>query len=97
MEKNKIIGLLGLATRAGKVIFGYELVEKSIQNNKAKIVFVENIDSSNHKQIKNKCSYYNVALVETFSSDEISKATGKKTKIVSIIDEGFKEAIIKLL
>ena len=36
----KVLNLLGLAKRAGKVITGEELVVKAIQNGKASLVFV---------------------------------------------------------
>lgn len=97
MDNNKILGLIGLATRANKVVFGYEMVEKAIKNHKANIVLVENVDSSNHKQIKDKCMFYNVDLVETLTSEDLSKSTGRNTKIIAINDEGFAKAIIKLL
>ena len=40
MEKDKALRLLGLATRAGKVITGIELCEKAVKSKKAKLVII---------------------------------------------------------
>ena len=47
MNKQKVLNLLGLAQRAGKLVTGEELVTKEIQAQKAKYVFVAS-DAGKH-------------------------------------------------
>ena len=54
-NKTKILNLLGLAMRAGKLVTGEELTLKDIRANKAKFVFVAQDASENtRKKIKDK-------------------------------------------
>ena len=56
-NKTKILNLLGLAMRAGKLVTGEELTLKDIRANKAKFVFVAQDASENtRKKIKDKSS-----------------------------------------
>ncbi|XMB87028.1 ribosomal L7Ae/L30e/S12e/Gadd45 family protein [Mycoplasmatota bacterium WC44] len=95
--KQKILNLLGLATRSNNIISGEEMVIKSI--NKVKIVFLGSDTGPNtSKKIRNKCEFYNVELVDIFTIDEISKAIGKNNRVVcACTDIGFVNAIRKLL
>ena len=40
MIKNKVSGLLGLATRAGKITFGTEACLKDIEKNRVKLIII---------------------------------------------------------
>ncbi|MGG5343781.1 YlxQ-related RNA-binding protein [Enterococcus sp. AZ192] len=90
MDKEKILNLLGLAMRAGKLVTGEELTLADIRSNKAKFVFVAADASENtRKKIKDKCSYYKVPTDESFTQSEISHAIGRTRMIVGINDQGF--------
>jgi ribosomal protein L7Ae-like RNA K-turn-binding protein len=90
MNREKVLNLLGLAMRAGKLVTGEELTLTDIRSNKAKFVFVAADASANtRKKIKDKCSYYNVPVDESFTQAEISHAIGRTRMIIGINDQGF--------
>lgn len=90
MDKEKILNLLGLAMRAGKLVTGEELTISDIRSNKAKFIFVAADASDNtRKKIKDKCSYYNVPWNESFFHSEISQAIGRTRMVIGINDQGF--------
>ena len=94
----KVLNLLGLAKRAGKVITGEELVVKAIQNGKASLVFVAHDGSENLiKKITDKSSYYEVSVLQTFSVNELSVAIGANRKVLAIADDGFAKKMESLM
>ncbi|NHI67370.1 YlxQ-related RNA-binding protein [Lactococcus garvieae] len=94
----KVLNLLGLAKRAGKVITGEELVVKAIQNGKASLVFVAHDVSENlNKKITDKSSYYEVSVLQTFSVNELSVAIGANRKVLAIADDGFAKKMESLM
>lgn len=89
-NQQKILNLLGLAQRAGKVISGEELVIKSVQNQEAKLVFLAQDAGPNlSKKISDKTTYYQIAVSKGFTSLELSTAIGKPRKVLAITDAGF--------
>ena len=97
-NKTKILNLLGLAMRAGKLVTGEELTLKDIRANKAKFVFVAQDASENtRKKIKDKSSYYNVPVSELFSQFELSQAIGRPRMVIGVTDAGFATKIKELL
>ena len=81
MNKQKVLYLLGLAQRAGKLVTGEELVTKEIQAQKAKFVFVAS-DAGKHtlKKLQDKSRYYEIPLSEAFTSLELTQALGNQEK-----------------
>lgn len=96
--KEKVLRLLGLAQRAGKIITGEEQVINAMQHHKVQIIFVA-MDSSEHtkEQFEKKCFYYKIPCSFAFSSDELSQNLGKNRKIVALCDEGFYETYKKYI
>ncbi|MGO2100485.1 YlxQ-related RNA-binding protein [Vagococcus salmoninarum] len=98
MNRQKALNLLGMATRAGKIVSGEELTINDIRNNNAKIVFVANDASDNtFKKIQDKSSYYKIPCVTEFTQAEISQAIGKHRMIVGVCDRGFAKKLQELL
>ncbi len=97
MKKQKILNLIGLATRARKIISGEEMVLKKIE--KVNIVFLGSDAGPNTtKKITNKCNHYQKKLINCFTKAELTKAIGKDNRVVlAIVDRGFCQAINKLL
>ncbi|MBP2099041.1 L7Ae/L30e/S12e/Gadd45 family ribosomal protein [Enterococcus rivorum] len=90
MNKEKILNLLGIAMRAGKLVTGEELTLRDVRSNQTKFVFVAADASENtRKKIKDKCSYYNVPWNESFIQSEISQAIGRTRMVIGINDQGF--------
>jgi len=98
MDKEKILNLLGLAMRAGKLVTGEELTIGDIRSNKAKFVLVAADASENtRKKIKDKCSYYKVPCDESFFQAELSHAIGKTRMVIGINDQGFAKKFKELI
>ncbi len=94
---DKILGMIGLAVRAGKVNFGVFMTEKALDEDRARIVIAsEDIGASNRRKIEGKCQNYGVNLIFYSDKASLSRALGKKdVPVIAICDEGFARAIMK--
>lgn len=89
-NRQRVLNLLGLAQRAGRLISGEELVVESIRSQKATLVFLANDAASNlSKKITDKSATYQVEVVTAFSTLELSTAVGKPRKVLAVTDAGF--------
>lgn len=93
-----LLNLIGLATRAGKVTFGESPSLDAIKKNKAQLIFVAD-DAGTHtnKRIHDKAKYYGVPVINSFTKDELSIATGSCNRVVcAITDKGFSKKMLEL-
>ena len=99
MNNNKVYGLLGLAMRAGKIVFGTDSCIEDIQRKKVKLVIVATDSAERTKMKLNKiCSDNNVAMLEFSTIEELSNAIGKSNKaILGIRDINFSNEIKKII
>lgn len=99
MVNNKVSGLLGLATKAGKIVSGFEAVSECVEKKKAKLVIVSIEASDKTKNnIKYICEKNNVMCIEYAEINFLSQAIGKKNKaIIGIKDNNFATAIKNIL
>ncbi|WP_238139121.1 YlxQ-related RNA-binding protein [Streptococcus suis] len=89
-KKQKILNLLGLAQRAGRLVSGEDLVVEAIQKGKAKLVYLANDAAGNlSKKVTDKSHTYHVEVVTVFSTLELSAAVGKARKVLAVTDAGF--------
>ena len=97
MER-KLLSMLSLCQRAGKLLTGSDTVEEAVKNGDALFVIIaENASDNTKKRFKNKCEYYNVSYVIKGESEEISRAIGKVNRTVAAIcDENFANRISEL-
>lgn len=97
MIDNKILGLIGLAMKAGKVAFGADSVEESIIKRKVKLVILsEESSERTRKKFIDICEKYNVPVIIYGDIENLSKAIGKNNKaILGIKDTNFAESIQK--
>lgn len=95
MINSKILGLIGLAMKAGKVSFGADSVEESIVKKKVRLVIIAT-DSSERTKTKfiDICKKYNVPIITYGNIEDLSKAIGKDNKaILGIKDINFANSI----
>lgn len=88
---DRLMSLLGLCRRAGKIVLGFDPVIDSINQKKAKLVIIAS-DCSQHtaKGVLRTAHMNNVkAYVIPYTKDDISVSVGKYTAVLSIIDPGF--------
>lgn len=97
MTQQKALNLLGLATRARKLISGEDQVLQAIQKQKATLVIVtKDISPKSKDKLMNKCAYYEIPFAQEFLSDELSLAIGKNRSILALTDAGFTKSLLQM-
>lgn len=82
-KEDKIYGLIGLASRARKIAYGYDAVVELVKMNKAKLVIVtRDASDKTKKNIQFTCDKYNVELIIFGNKDKISHIIGKENKVI---------------
>ena len=98
MSNQKILNLLGLATRARKITLGEEFVMNQMKRPGVLVFIATDAGANIKKKIKNRAVNYNVQVIDSFHSDELSKAIGKNNrKVLLLEDKGFIKKINEYL
>ena len=97
MNRNKVLGLLGLAEKAGKVRSGEFSTEKAVKSGKAGLVIVSEESSDNtKKKFTNMCTYYKVPIYLFGTKDELGHAMGQEFRAsLSVEDAGFAKSMVE--
>ncbi|MCL0052448.1 ribosomal L7Ae/L30e/S12e/Gadd45 family protein [Peptococcaceae bacterium] len=92
-----LLGLLGLAQKAGKVVSGDYLVKSAIKNKKAKLVVVASDTSyRTKKEYFYLAKLYNIPIIEASCKVELGLTVGKSFRAaVAVVDDNFARAILK--
>ena len=101
MNNNALLTTIGLAARAGKLIFGTEQICSALKSGKKIFLIIEASDTSDntHKRLSDRAAYYGIRK-ERIKEDSASlgSAVGKSPlAAVGITDEGFCVAVDKKL
>lgn len=98
MEKDKLLLMLGLATKAGKVSHGNFLSDESVKKGKARLMIIaSDASESTKKGLISSCEYYNVQYVVYSNSQSISNICGKNNIVVlTVNDNNFASALKKI-
>lgn len=96
MSNDKVLSMLGLAAKAGKLVSGEFSVDKAIKDKKAKLVIVATDSSDNTKKdFKNACAYYRVPYLERGTKEQLGHHIGREFRAtVAVTDEGFAKAVL---
>lgn len=96
--ENKILGLLGLSAKAGKIAFGAEAATECIKRKKAYLVIIADDCSERTKRnFEFLCSSNNTPIIKFGSIEKISKAIGKKNKaIICIRDKNLADEVYRI-
>ena len=99
MKQNRILSLVGLATKAGKTVSGEFSTEKAVKTGTAYLVIVSEEASGNtKKKFQNMCSFYQVPIYFYGTKLELGAAMGKEFRAsLAVNDRGLAEAIRKQL
>ncbi len=99
MRNNKILSLIGLATKAGKTVSGEFSTEKSVKTGKGFLVVVaEDASENTKKKFRNMCEYYEVPVYFLSDKEGLGKAMGKEFRAsLAIQDANFAAAVVKEL
>ena len=98
-NNNKVLSLLGLATKAGKVASGEFSTEKSVKTGKGFLVLVADDASQNtRKKFQNMCDFYEVPIYFIAKKEELGRFCGKEFRAsLAVQDENFAKAMLKEL
>ena len=100
-DNPKLLSLLGMCRRAGRLSCGHDAAIGSVRSKSAKLCLLSS-DSSQRlrKEIEREASFEgrNIPVKLMLSTmEEIGKATGLKSAVVSVNDEGFAKTMLGLL
>ena len=88
-NRQKILNMIGLAQKAGKVASGEFSTEKAVKTGKAYTVIVADDSSDNTKKMfSNMCTYYKVPIHFFSDKESVGHAMGKEFRAsLAILDE----------
>ena len=98
MQNDKILSLVGLCKKAGKLSAGTPLAEKAIKSKQSELIIIaKDISENGRKAITDSCKYYRVNYIEYSDMFSLSDAVGADGQrvVVSVNDKGFADAILK--
>ncbi|WP_296897897.1 50S ribosomal protein L7 [uncultured Megamonas sp.] len=100
-NKVKLINIISIACRAGKVISGEFVIEKTLSGkNNVKLLLLASDVATATKEKYEKLSQNSKTLLRytELTKDEMANSIGKTDRAaIAICDEGFKKAILKIL
>ena len=98
-QKSKILGLIGLSAKAGKIEYGADAVEEAIKKKKAKLVIVSEDAATRTKENFEFLSKQQQILFAIYAKkDELSKSIGKDNKaVLAITDKNLSNEIYKMI
>lgn len=99
MTNSKILSLIGLATKAGKIVSGEFSTEKSVKTgNGFLVVAAEDASENTKKKFRNMCSFYQVPIYFYGDKESLGRAMGKEYRAcLAVQNENFAKAIMKEL
>ena len=87
---NKLLSLLGLMRRAGKLSLGFDAAAESAEaGNSCLILTTADISPKTLKELNYKINNKTDVIAIGCGQDDIQQAIGKAVKIISINDKGF--------
>ena len=100
-DNPKLLSLLGMCRRAGRLSCGHDAAIGSVRSKSAKLCLLSSGSSQRlRKEIEREASFEGrdipVKLMLS-TMEEIGKATGLKSAVVSVNDEGFAKTMLGLL
>jgi len=88
LTNKKILGLLGLASRARKIVYGADSTLIEIKKNKVKLVIIaEDASERTKNKFAESAKNYDVPVILCGTIDDLSKAIGKQNKAIIGVKE----------
>ncbi len=99
INNTKLCGLIGIATKAGKIVSGTDACLEEIKKGKVSLVLLASDSSDRTKNtFKQEAERSHIAAYEVLSIEEMSKAMGKINKaVIGIKDVGFSKKMIEII
>ncbi len=98
MKSDKLLTLLGFASKAGRLSFGAAKSEEALKSGKSSLVVSAcDISAKSRKEMEFSAKKYSVGFIVLKESDitAVSRAVGRQCGILSVNDSGFADALLK--
>ena len=97
MNQDRILSMIGLATKAGRTVSGEFSTEKSVKTGKGFLVIVaEDASENTKKKFRNMCEFYEVPIYFLSDKESLGRAMGKEFRAcLAVQDDNFARAIMK--
>ena len=95
LKQDKILSMLGLAEKAGKLASGEFSTEKAVKSHQAFLVVVAQDASDNTKKMfRNMCTFYEVPFYTYATKEDLGHHIGKQYRAsLAVLDEGFAKSL----
>lgn len=100
MLNDKILTLLGFASKAGKLSYGFDAVKTALSQKKSKLLLIANdISPKTQKEIMYFGDRFKTKVIalELFNIETVSHAVGHRCGVISVNDISFSEALISAI
>lgn len=97
-EENRVLSLISLCQKAGKVASGEDTCEAAIRGGQAFLVLLSSdASATTRKKFTNRCHYYGVPLATLpFNKEQLGHTIGKALRsCAAICEEGFAKRILE--
>ncbi|MBQ4313746.1 MAG: ribosomal L7Ae/L30e/S12e/Gadd45 family protein [Clostridia bacterium] len=96
---DRILSLLGLMRRAGRLTLGFDAVCDSVKKGDSSLVVTaKDISDGSLRKLRNNLDGLGTEIVGIpYAMEDIGAALSKKVRIISINDSGFAERLMQLL
>lgn len=96
---DRVLSMIGLATKAGKIASGEFAVEAAVRKHSAALVIIASDASDNTKKsFKDMGAYHHVPVYLYGTKESLGMCTGKGYRAsLAVLDEGFGKSIMKLI
>ena len=99
MKQDKVLGLLGLARKAGRIKSGSEQTIEAIRSGQVRAALIAgDASAGTKKQLLDKCRYRKVPCAFYADMETLGSSIGSGPRsVVAVCDEGFARAVLKEL
>lgn len=96
---DRLLSLLGIARRAGKITLGFDAVCSSVGKNESKLILAAaDVSEGTMRKLRNHLSESEINIREIpYGMEPINAAIGKPVRLISINDSGFANKFNELL
>ena len=96
-QRDRVLSMLGLAAKAGKIESGEFSTEKAVKEGRAYLVVAASDASDNtKKKFSDMCNYYHVTMKVFSDKVSLGNACGKEFRAsLAVTDEGLAKAVVK--
>lgn len=97
MISNKVLGMLGISAKAGKIVSGADACIESLEKKQIFLLVIsKEASDKTKKNFKYYANKYNVPIIIYGSIEDLSKCIGKKNRaIIGVKDRNLASAIEK--